>query len=238
MIGVVERQELVLVHRDGPGGGVDLLDLGRRHPALRRAGGTAGRAGVLHELARAAVQDAPEVAGLADRPGQRRRTQLDLLLDLVHQAERRQTRPVPLVDDRDDGDAPQRAHPEELEGLRLEALAGIDEHHGRVDGRQDAVRVLGEVAVSGGVDQVDHVVAVDELQRGGRDGDAARLLHRHPVRDRRTAVALAVHGTGLGDDARVQRERFGQRGLAGVGVADDGEGAARALVGHPLNLPV
>ncbi len=48
-------------------------------------------------------------------------------------------------------------HLEQLEGLRLEALGGVDEHHGRVDGRQHAVGVLGEVGVTGGVDEVDDV---------------------------------------------------------------------------------
>ena len=42
------------------------------------------------------------------------------------------------------------------------------------------------------------------------------------------AAGLAVHRAGLGDHPGVQRERLGQRRLAGVGVADDGEGAAAA----------
>ncbi len=214
------------------------VDLGGRHPALRGAGGAAGGPGVLHELARTTVQHAPEVAGLADRPGQRRRAQLDLLLDQVHQLQRRQAGPVPLVDDRDHRDAAQRADLEELERLRLEPLAGVDQHHGGVDGREHPVGVLGEVAVAGGVDQVDDVVAVDELQRGRGDRDPARLLHVHPVGHGRAAPALAVHGTGLGDHPRVQREGLGERGLAGVRVADHRERTAGAGVGHPENLPV
>ena len=55
----------------------------------------------------------------------------------------------------------------------------------------------------------------------------------HPVRHGGAAAALAVHGAGLGDHPRVQREGLGERGLAGVGVADDGEGTAGAVVGHP-----
>src|SRR6478752_5037010 len=105
----------------------------RGHPHLRGAGRAARGPGVLHELARTAVQHAAEVAGLADRPGQGSGAQLDLLLDQVHQLECGQPGPVPLVDDRDDRDAAQRADLEELERLRLEPLAGVDQHHGRVD---------------------------------------------------------------------------------------------------------
>ena len=217
--------------------GVVLLDQVGAQPLLGSPGGATGGAGVLHELARTAVQDAPEVAGLADRPGEGSGTELDLLLDEVHQLERRQPGTVPLVDHRDHRDAAQRADLEELEGLRLEPLAGVDQHHRGVDRRQHPVGVLGEVAVAGGVDEVDHVVAVDELQRGRGDRDAARLLHRHPVGHRGAPVALAVDGSRLGDHPRVQGEGLGQGGLARVGVADDGEGTAGAGVGHRANLP-
>ena len=217
---------------------VGLLDLVGGHPSLGRAGRAAGGAGVLHELAGAAVEDAAEVAGLADRPGQGSGAQPDLGLDEVHQLECGEAGAVPLVDDRHHRDAAQGADLEQLEGLRLEPLAGVDEHHGRVDGREHAVGVLGEVAVAGRVDEVDHVVAVDELQCRRRDRDAAGLLHRHPVRHRGAPVALAVDGSGLGDHPGVQRERLGQGGLPRVGVADHGEGTAGAGVGHRANLPV
>ena len=169
------------------------------HPLLRGPRRSAGRARVLDELARTTVQDAAEVAGLPDRPGQRGRTELDLLLDQVHQLQRGEARTVPLVDDRDHRDAPQRADPEELEGLRLEPLARVDQHDRRVDRGQHAVGVLGEVAVARGVDEVDHVVAVDELQRRRGDRDAARLLHRHPVRHRGAPLTLAVDRPRLRD---------------------------------------
>ena len=237
VVGLVEGEQLVLLDGVGPQVGVGLLDLVGGHPALGRAGRAAGGAGVLHELAGAAVEDAAEVAGLADRPGQGSGPEPDLRLDEVHQLERGQTGAVPLVDDRHHRDAAQGADLEELERLRLEPLAGVDEHHGRVDRREHAVGVLGEVAVARGVDEVDHVVAVDELQRRRRDRDAAGLLHRHPVRHRGAPVALAVDGPGLGDDPRMQGERLGQRRLPGIGVADDGERTAGAGVGHCANLP-
>ena len=167
----------------------------------------------------------------ADRPGQGSGPQADLLLDLVHELEGVEARPVPLVDDGEDRDAAVRADLEELEGLRLETLGGVDEHHRRVHGREHPVGVLGEVRVTGGVDQVDHVVAVVELQGRRGDGDAAGPLHLHPVRHRAAPAGLAVHRARLRDHVGVQGQGLGQGRLAGVGVADDRERAAGAGVG-------
>ena len=103
-------------------------------PLLRRAGRAARGAGVGDVAAGAPVEHAAEVAGDADRPGQRGRHQPDLVLDLLHQRQRVEARPVPLVDDGDDRDAAGLADPEQLERLRLQALGGVDEHHRGVDG--------------------------------------------------------------------------------------------------------
>jgi hypothetical protein len=82
--------------------------------------------------------------------------------------------------------------------------------------------------VARGVEQVDHVVAVRELQHRRRDRDAALALHLHPVRRDAAAAGLAVHGAGLVDHLGVQRERLRERGLAGIGMADHGERTAPA----------
>ena len=80
--------------------------------------------------------------------------------------------------------------------------------------------------MAGGVEQVDHAVAVGELQHRRGDRDAALLLERHPVGRGRAAVAAGLHRAGLaGERAAVEQELLGERGLARVGVADDGEGA-------------
>lgn len=80
--------------------------------------------------------------------------------------------------------------------------------------------------MAGGVEEVDHRIAVRELQHRRGDRDAPGLLHLHPVRHRGAPARLAVDRAGLGDDPRMQRQGLGQRRLTGVGVADDGEGAA------------
>ena len=136
-----------------------------------------------------AIDDPAEVAGDADRPGDRRDDEPDLLLDLVEQLERVASRPVPLVDEGEQRQLALAAHLEELEGLRLDALGRVEHHDRGVGGGQHPVGVLGEVAVTGGVEQVDDAVAVRELQHRRGDGDAALLLERHPVRGGRSTVA-------------------------------------------------
>ena len=192
---------------------------------LRRPGGASRGPLVADEAAGAPVEDAAKIAGDADGPGQRSGTQADLLLDLVHQTECVPARPVPLVDHGDHGDPPVAAYLEELERLRLEALGGVDEHDGGIHRGEDAVGVLREVGVTGRVHEIDHVVAVGELECSGGDGDTAGALHVHPVRDGATAPGLSVDGARFGDDFCVQRECLGQGGLARVGVTDHREGA-------------
>ena len=96
--------------------------------------------------------------------------------------------------------------------------------------------------MAGGVEQVDDVVAVGELQHGRGDRDAALLLQLHPVRRGRAPPAAGLDRAGLaGERAAVEQELLGEGGLARVGVADDGEGAAaRGLlddVAHGLRMP-
>jgi hypothetical protein len=171
--------------------------------------------------------------GRPDRPGHRGRAEPELRLDLVEQLERGPAGPVPLVDEREQGDASVAADLEELPGLRLDAPRPVEHHDRRVGGGEDPVGVLGEVAVTRGVEQVHDVVVVRELQHGRGDGDPALLLHLHPVRAHPASLAPRLHRPGLLHRAAVEQELLGEGGLAGVGVADDGEGpAARRLLGR------
>jgi hypothetical protein len=174
----------------------------------------------------AQVPDAAEITGDAHGPGQGHGLQPGALGDLVHEGQGVQARAVPLVDDRDDGEVALLADLEQLHGLRLKALGRIHEHHGAVHGGENPVGVLGEVRVAGGVQQVDHGVPVGELQGGRADGNAAVLLHLHPVRDRLLAVGLAAGSTRGADHLGVEGQGLGERGFAGVRVGDNGERAA------------
>jgi hypothetical protein len=112
---------------------------------------------VAQERLAPAVVHALEVGSSADRPRDGVAGDPEDALDLVHEVERVLAGAVELVDERDDRDPPHPADLEELDRLRLDALGAVDEHDGRVRGRERAVRVLGEVVVARRVEEV-HVV--------------------------------------------------------------------------------
>jgi hypothetical protein len=85
------------------------------------------------------------------------------LLDFVEQLERVAAFAVHLVDEGDDGGVALAAHLDQALGLRFHAVGRVDHHQRRVHGGQHAVGVFREVLVAGGVEQVDHVVAVQHL---------------------------------------------------------------------------
>ena len=204
-----------------------------RHDARPRRGWRRPRCGCSGAARRSATSTTPRKSpAIAHRPGDRHGPQPDRLLHLVEQLQRLAAGAVPLVDERQHRDAAGAADVEQLERLRLEALRRVQQHHGGVDGGQHAVGVLGEVAVARGVEQVDHVVAVGELQHRGGDRDAARLLHLHPVGRDPLAARLAVHRARGVDRRGVQGERLGERRLARVGVADHRERPAPGGLGQ------
>ena len=162
----------------------------------------------------------------ADRPGDRRGVERQLLLDLVEDLERIAAFAVHLVDEGDDRDVAQAADLEQLQRARLDALGGVDDHDRGIDRRQRAVGVVGEILVAGRVEQVEDVVAILEGHHRGDDRNAALALDLHPVGARLDAVLLGLDLAGKLDGAAEQQQLFGQRRLAGVRVRDDREGAA------------
>ena len=228
---LVEQRQLVGGCR--PRVALDLGGLLRGEHLLAGLGRATGRAGEADVLAGAPVDHAAEVAGDADRPRDRRGHDRQLRLDLVEQLERVAARSVPLVDEREQRQVALAADLEELQRLRLDALGRIEHHDRGVGGRQHPVGVLGEVAVAGGVEQVQHRVAVRELQHGRGDRDASLLLHLHPVGGDAPSLAPRLDRAGALERAAVEQELLREGGLARVGVADDREGApARGLLGR------
>jgi len=75
------------------------------------------RADETHEIPGTPVDDATEVAGDTDGPGDRRRLEADLLLDFVEELERVTAWSVVLVEKRDHRKVARPAHLEQLEGL-------------------------------------------------------------------------------------------------------------------------
>ncbi len=91
---------------------------------------------------------------------------------------------------------------------------------GHQDFSEDTYRTL----MAGGIQNIDAEPAVLELHNGGGDGDAALLLDLHPVGGGGTGILLALDDTGLSNGTAVEQEFFGQGGLTGIGVGDDGKG--------------
>src|SRR6266436_6430473 len=136
---------------------------------------------------------------------------------------------VDLVDDRHDLEPAVHGEVEIGEGLRLDALARVHDEDGALARGERARHLVGEVDVTGRVDQVERVLVavarrVEEAHGVGLDGDATLLLEVHRVEDLAHGL-LGVHRAG-------QREQaVRQGGLAVVDVGDDGK-VADAGGGH------
>ena len=116
---------------------------------------------------------------------------------------------------------------------RLQTLRTVDQHDRGVHRGEHAVGVLGEVGVTGGVDEVDHVrltgVALGrvlELPGGGRRGDAAVLLHVHPVRDGGLTSRLTVEAPASEMTRACSARASVKVDLPASGWRDDGERTA------------
>ena len=127
---------------------------------------------------------------------------------------------VDLVEHRHDRELVLHRQVEVGEGLRLDALRGVDEQDGALARGQRARHLVGEVDVAGGVDHVEGEGVPGDLP-GHPDGlrldrDAALALDVHPVEVLRPHVARLDHAGDL-------QHPVGQRRLAVVDVGDDAE---------------
>ena len=178
------------------------------------------------------VVAADELPPRSDGPARGRHVDGEVLLDLVHYLERVAALAVHLVAEREDRQVPQPTHLEELAGLALHPLRAVDHHDRGIHRRQRAVGILREVGVSRRVHEVEAVIAILERHRGGGDGDPTLLLQLHEVGPRAPRLALGADLPRHLDGAAEEEELLGQRGLARVGMRDDGEGAAARDLGR------
>ena len=121
------------------------------------------------------------------------------------------------------------------DGLRFDALAGVDHQQSAFAGRKSARDFVGKVHVAGRVDQVELVIlavlgAVMQANAFGLDGDAALLFEVHRIEDLRGHLAQAERAGQL-------EQAVGQGGLAVVDVRDDAEVAYEARVHVFLVVP-
>ena len=110
------------------------------------------------------VVNALKVAARAQRPVHGKGVNLEHPLEFVHQRQGVQRGPVALVHEREDGHLALAADFEELARLAFDALGGVNHHDHGVDRGQHAVGVLGEILMAGGVEQVDAIAVVVELE--------------------------------------------------------------------------
>ena len=162
------------------------------------------------------------------------RVDADHVLDLLAHAVGVGRRQVDLVQDRDDLVIDVDGVIGVGQGLRLDALAGIDHQQRALAGRQRAADLVGEVDMARRVHQVQHVgLAVERgvvEPHGLRlDGDAALALDVHRIEH--LVVELAV-----GHRAAAHQQPVGQGALAMVDMGDDREIADQRQVGHFTRL--
>ena len=151
---------------------------------------------------------------------------LQLLFQFVQEVEGVLALAVHLVDEDDDWRLSHAADLHQLTGLRLHTLGAIHNYDGTIDSREGAERVLSKVLVARSVKDVDLVAAIVELHDRGCDRDAALLLNLHPVAGGSLAYLVALHGTCHLYLPAKEEQFLRQRGLAGIGMRDDGKGAS------------
>ncbi len=100
--------------------------------------------------------------------------------------------------------------------LGLNALAGVDEEHRSLAGRQRARDLVAEVHVAGSVDELDQVALVLHSDVLSLDGDAALTLDIHRVE------ILRAHETRINGPGDLQ-DPIRERGLAVVDVRNDAQ---------------
>ena len=127
------------------------------------------RRGLLEEVHRLflAVENAAKLGSIAERPVHGQRVDAKDRLQLVEQLQWGTRGAVEFVHEGEDRNAPFAADFEKFARLGFDAFAGIDNHHCRIDSGEDAIGIFREILVAGRVEEVDHAVAVVELQDGG-----------------------------------------------------------------------
>ena len=160
-------------------------------------------------------------AGFGADAGGFRRVQADHVLDLRLHFLRLSAGKINFVDDGNDLQIGVQGHVYVGEGLGLDALGGVHHQQRALTGCQRTADLIGEVNMTGGINEVEGVgfavpglvLHVDGL---GFDGDAAFPLQLHGVKNLLGHLALLEHAGHLQDAIR-------QGGLAVVNVGNDAE---------------
>jgi len=118
------------------------------------------------------------------------------------------------------------------EGLRLDALAGIDHQQRALASSERAAHLVSEIDMAGRVHEVEHVALavlglVGEPHGLRLDGDPALALDIHAVEHLRAHLARF-------ESAAKLNQPVGKRRFAVVDMRDDGEVSDMPKIGHGL----
>jgi len=72
--------------------------------------------------------------------------------------------------------------------------------------------------MSGRIQQIDDVILIRELQNGRGDRNATLAFHLHPIGGGRALIAAGADVPCQFDGVAVQKQFFGQRSLARIGM--------------------
>ena len=184
------------------------------------------RIGIGDDAAFVPVVNAPERFSGANGPVFRAGSDAQLLFDLIQQIEGVVGVPVHFIDKGKDRDLSHHADLEQLSGLRLHALGGVDHHDRGIRRHQRPVGILGKVLMARRIQDVDAVSVIFKLENGGGDGNSSLLLDLHPVAHRMAGGCLSLHASRQVDRSAVKQELFGQRGFSRVRMGNDGKGSS------------
>ena len=184
------------------------------------------RVGIGDDTALIPVIDALKRLSGADGPVHGAGGDSQLLFDFIQQVEGVVGVPVHLVDKGENRDFPHHADLEQLSGLRLHALGGVDHHDRRVRRHQRPVGILGEILMSRRIQNIDAVSVIFKLENGRGDGNSSLLLNLHPVAHRMAGRGFSLYAARQVDRAAIKQEFFCQSGLTCIRMGNDGKGSS------------
>lgn len=161
-----------------------------------------------------------------DRPTEWTHGYFEFGLYLIEQVERVLTFTVELVDKDNNGGLAHAAHLHQLTSLCLNTFCRINYNNYAIYGSQCAIGILGKILVTGGVENIDFVIAVIKTHHRRGYRYTALFLDFHPVRGGGLLYLVGLHGSCHVNGAAKQQQFLGKSGLTGIGVTDNGKGAS------------
>ena len=162
----------------------------------------------------------------ANRPGDRRTTDFQLVFNFIEQFHRVADITVKFVHKGEDRRVAQTGNFHQLTGTIFNTFCSVDNHQAAVHRRQCTIGIFREVFVPRGVEQVNQAILIRELHHRSGNRDTTLLFHLHPVRLRVLVRATAFYCTGGLNGLSEQQHLLGNSGLTCVRVRNNGKSAA------------